>query len=344
MPWPASTEATTTPSAPRLGVFLQLDRAPEVTTTYAEALDLIVAAEQLGYHSARVTQHHFGERYGRLPAPLPFLVTAAERTRTIRLGTVVITIPLENPFRLVEDAAVTDLLIDGRLELGLGSGFAPDVFAAFGVDIEQRRELTTAGIELLQRALAGEPLDAQGTRLQPSAPDLLNRLWLAVMSEEGARYAAHYDLGLLLGRVERGGGPPTANQSRTADAYRTALGAQAAQARIAVGRAVYPATDRATAKRDLAEALALSTAEHVRRGLIDAHASLDEVLTRFHILHGHPEEIGEILAAEQAAIGWTELLVQIDPGDLPYHKAVRALARVAEEVAPYLRKPVLELA
>lgn len=344
MPWPASIEAAAPPSAPRLGVFLQLDRAPEVTTTYQEVLDLIVAAEQLGYHSARVTQHHFGERYGRLPAPLPFLVTAAERTHTIRLGTVVITIPLEQPFRLVEDAAVTDLLINGRLELGLGSGFAPDVFAAFGVDIEQRRALTTSGIELLQRALAGEPLDAQGTQLQPPAPDLLNRLWLAVMSEEGAHYAAQYDLGLLLGRVERGGGSPVENQVRTAQTYRAALSARADQGRIAVGRAVYPAADRATAKRDLAEALAQSTAEHVRRGLLDANASLDEVLTRFHILHGHPEEISQILAAEQVAIGWTELLVQIDPGDLPYHKAVRALARVAEEVAPYLRAPVLELA
>lgn len=166
--------------APRLGLFLQVDRAPDVAGTYDEVLDLIVAAEELGYHSARVTQHHFGERYGRLPSPLPFLVTAAERTRRIRLGTVVITITLEQPLRLAEDAAVTDLLLDGRLELGLGSGFAPDVFAAFGVDIERRRELTTASFQDLQRVLAGEPLDEQGTRLQPPAPTLLDRLWLAV--------------------------------------------------------------------------------------------------------------------------------------------------------------------
>lgn len=330
--------------APRLGLFLQVDRAPNVAGTYDEVLDLIVAAEALGYHSARVTQHHFGERYGRLPSPLPFLVTAAERTRRIRLGTVVITITLEQPLRLAEDAAVTDLLIDGRLELGLGSGFAPDVFAAFGVDIERRRELTTASFQCLQRALAGEPLDEQGTRLQPPALPLLDRLWLAVMSEEGARYAVVHNMGLLLGRVERGGGSPVENQVRTAHTYRTALGVQADQARIAVGRAVYPAADRATAQRDLAEALAQSRAEHVRRGLLAADASLEDTLTRFHILHGHPEEIGQTLAAEQATIGWTELLVQIDPGDMPYAKAVRALERVAQEVAPYLRTPAWQLA
>ncbi|MCX6047487.1 MAG: LLM class flavin-dependent oxidoreductase [Chloroflexi bacterium] len=330
--------------APRLGLFLQVDRAPNVPSTYDEVLDLIVAAEELGYHSARVTQHHFGERYGRLPSPLPLLVAAAERTRRIRLGTVVITITLEQPLRLAEDAAVTDLLIDGRLELGLGSGFAPDVFAAFGVDIESRRQLTTTAFERLQAILAGEPLDEQGTRLQPPNPALLERLWLAVTSEDGAQHAAQHHMGLLLGRVERGGGSPVENQIRTAQAYRTALGEKVTQARIGVGRAVYPAADRATAKRDLAEALAQSRLDHVQRGLLPADASLEDTLARFHILHGHPEEIGPVLAAEQAAIGWTELLVQIDPGDLPYAKAVRALERVAQEVAPYLNTPVLQLA
>jgi len=58
----------------------------------------------------------------------------------------------------------------------------------------------------------------------PPAPDLLNRLWLAVTSAEGAHHAAQHNLGLLLGRVERGGGSPVENQARTALAYRTALG------------------------------------------------------------------------------------------------------------------------
>ncbi|MBX3014784.1 MAG: LLM class flavin-dependent oxidoreductase [Caldilineaceae bacterium] len=338
------THLGTPTGSPRLGLFLQVDRAPDVKSTYAEVLELIVAAEQLGYHSARVTQHHFGERYGRLPAPLPFLVAAAERTQRIRLGTVVITITLEQPLRLAEDAAVTDLLMDGRLELGLGSGFAADVFAAFGVDLEQRRALTTTGFTALRRILAGEPLDDRGTQLQPPDPDLLNRLWLAVMSQEGAAYAAQHQMGLLLGRVERGGGSPVANQALTVNAYRAALGAQVNAARIAVGRAVYPANDRASAKRDLAEALAQSTREHVKRGLLTADASLDEILTRFHILHGHPEEIGMALAAEQAALGWSELLVQIDPGDMPHAKALRALERVAREVAPYLATPALAVA
>jgi alkanesulfonate monooxygenase SsuD/methylene tetrahydromethanopterin reductase-like flavin-dependent oxidoreductase (luciferase family) len=295
-----------------------------------------VAAEELGYNSARVTQHHFGERNGWLPAPLPFLATVGQRARRIRLGTVVVTMPLEQPVRLAEDAAVTDLLLDGRLELGLGSGLGAEIFATFGRDFEARREQTQAGIDRLLAALRTEPLGEGGRRLQPPNPALADRLWFAVMSENGARYAASRGLGLLLGRVEHGGGSPVANQTRTTRLYRESLGAQSGSARIAAGRTVYPAADRATALRDMALAFEPTIAAYKRGGFVPADATLPQVLTRLHVLYGHPQEIAEILADEQARIGWTELLVQVDPGALPPAKARLALERVALEIAPYL--------
>ncbi len=83
------------------------------------------------------------------------------------------TIPLENPLRLAEDAATVDLISGGRVELGIGSGFDDMTFAAFGVPIEQRREATSRGADLLYRALNGEPLLADGRAvLQPQAPGL----------------------------------------------------------------------------------------------------------------------------------------------------------------------------
>jgi alkanesulfonate monooxygenase SsuD/methylene tetrahydromethanopterin reductase-like flavin-dependent oxidoreductase (luciferase family) len=322
---------------PKVGLFLQIDGPSEVVAVYEQALELIVAAEALGFHSARVTQHHFGERNGWLPSPLPFLAAAGQRTRRIKLGTVVVTIPLENPFRLAEDAAVTDLLLNGRLELGLGSGLGPEVFATLGVDFESRREQTWEGIEQLLKALRGETLHERGAHLQPPDAALAERLWFAVMSEAGARYAARHNLGLLLGRVEHGGGSPVANQARTTQIYREALGPRAQLARIAAGRTIYVAEDREIAQRDLAEALKPLIAAYGRGGgLIPANAPLSEVLARLHILHGHPEEIAQTLAAEQAAIGWTELLVQVDVGNLPHHKALRNLERIAQEVIPRL--------
>ena len=323
-------------TTPPVGIFIQLDRAQGGASAYADALDLIVAAEELGYHSVRVAQHHFGERYGRLPSPLPFLVAAACRTRRIRLGTALITLPFENPLRLAEDAAVADVLMEGRLELGLGSGYDPAEFATFGVDPATRRERTTDGITLLQRALRGEALDERGARLEPPAPTLADRLWLGVQSPEGARHAARMGLGILLSRVDRGSGPPTEAQALITAAYREELGADGGPARIVGSRTVYPVEDRATAQRDLGAALDGLIASYVDKGLAPGDVALPDLLWRMHIIHGRPDEIIPVLREEQAVLGWTELMIQVDIGDMPHVRALRALERFAGEVWPHL--------
>src|SRR5579885_702614 len=101
----------------RLGVFTRMvdDVAP--AELYARALSLFETADALGFDTGWVAQHH-GGRAGGMPAPLVFLSQAAARTRSLRLATGIITLPLEQPLRLAEDAAVLDPLCDGRLELG----------------------------------------------------------------------------------------------------------------------------------------------------------------------------------------------------------------------------------
>lgn len=74
----------------------------------------------MGFDSAWIAQHHFHEQEGGLPSPLVFLAHVAAQTDRIRLGTAIITLPMENPLRVAEDAAVLDLLTDGRLEVGFG--------------------------------------------------------------------------------------------------------------------------------------------------------------------------------------------------------------------------------
>src|SRR6516162_8685347 len=100
-----------------LGVFTRLvDRVspPEI---YSRALELFERAEGLGFDSAWVAQHH-AHFDGGLPSPLVFLANVAVRTRRMTLTTGIITLPLEDPLRLAEDAAVLDVLCGGRLELG----------------------------------------------------------------------------------------------------------------------------------------------------------------------------------------------------------------------------------
>jgi alkanesulfonate monooxygenase SsuD/methylene tetrahydromethanopterin reductase-like flavin-dependent oxidoreductase (luciferase family) len=108
-----------------------------------------------------VAQHHFDASAGGRrrpsrswpPSPFPLLAAVAERTSRIRLGTAVVTLPLEDPPRVAEDAAVLDALSGGRLELGVGSGAGPDTFAAFGKRFDSRRKDNSAAIKVLTAAL-----------------------------------------------------------------------------------------------------------------------------------------------------------------------------------------------
>jgi len=98
----------------RLGFFTRLLDAADAAERYRLATAQIQHAEAEGFDSAWIAQHHFHEQEGGLPSPFVFLAQVAARTCRIRLGTGIVTLPLELPIRVAEDAAVLDLLCGGR--------------------------------------------------------------------------------------------------------------------------------------------------------------------------------------------------------------------------------------
>ena len=104
---------------------------------YAETLELVRLAEQVGFESAWVSEHH-GSSDGYLPSLLPMLAAFAAVTERIELGTGVVLTPLHDPLRLAEDAAVVDQLSAGRLILGLGNGSREEEFRMFGLTMNDR--------------------------------------------------------------------------------------------------------------------------------------------------------------------------------------------------------------
>ncbi|ENT6121592.1 LLM class flavin-dependent oxidoreductase [Klebsiella pneumoniae] len=136
----------------RLGFFTRLLDQGSAQTRYRLAAEQIRHAERLGFDSAWIAQHHFHEQEGGLPSPLVFLAQVAAQTDRIRLGTAIITLPMENPLRVAEDAAVLDLLTDGRLEVGFGSGGTPTSFLPFGLTSEQRGAAFADHLHLIHSA------------------------------------------------------------------------------------------------------------------------------------------------------------------------------------------------
>jgi len=184
----------------RLGVFTRLVDEVPPAEVYARALRLFETAEALGFDTGWVAQHH-ARNSGGLPSPLVFLAAAAARTKHLRLATGIITLPLENPVRLAEDAAVLDILSDGRLELGFGTGGAAAVFSIFGRDLDRRQADYVRAFAIVRDALAGKALIPDGPVLFPPAARLVSRLWEATFGVDGAIRAAEHGSGLLLART-----------------------------------------------------------------------------------------------------------------------------------------------
>jgi alkanesulfonate monooxygenase SsuD/methylene tetrahydromethanopterin reductase-like flavin-dependent oxidoreductase (luciferase family) len=321
----------------RLGFLTHLHVGSDAADSYRIALELFVAAEELGYDAGWVAQHHFLNGAGRLPSTLTFLAAAAERTRRIQLGTAIVILPLEDPLRVAEDAAVVDTLSGGRLQLGLGTGGDPLTFAALGKDLATRRERFAEGVAVIQQALRGDPINGTLARLYPPAPTLGERIWEATLSAESGASIGGRGNGLLLARTAFMSSEPTDQaQLPVAQAYLSEFAHASRKPRIGLSRAVYPAADRQTAIEHLDSGVSAYLESMIERGFFPAGLSQAAYYARSHIHYGHPEEVVASLRADLVLPFTTELICQVQPGHPTPDQITRALERIATEVAPEL--------
>ena len=324
---------------PELAFFTRLlDDAPPAKR-YALALEQIQAAERLGFDSAWVAQHHFNGDEGGLPSPLVFLAHAAAATERITLGTGIITLGMEDPVRVVEDAAVLDALTDGRLQLGFGPGGTPSSFPAFGLDFADRHAAFDRNLDAFLGAIGGQPF-AGDNRLYPPALRLAERLWYATFSAPLAIRAGQGGHGLQLSRTQpRPADQPTLPlwdiQHPLIDAYEAAL-PPGVEPRVSIARTLVVADD-GDAIRELAE-------ERTRRSPLARRTigpeidelSREELFSRFDVHVGDVDTVVASLAADTALPRATQLSFQVHSVDPEPAIILRSLELLATEVAPRL--------
>lgn len=321
----------------RLGFFTYLEGHKPVAEVYAEALAVFVAADRLGYDVAWVAQHHFGH-HGGLPSPFVFFAALAERTRTIGFGTAVITLPLEHPVSLAEDAAVFETLYPNRLHLGVGTGFAtPAILATFDRAGADRRALYDGSVERLLAALAGEAVNDDGDVLHPAAPAVRERIWEAPSVPERAREAGQRGSGLLLSRIAIGAGdrPSYELQAPLVEQYLAALPAGVAP-RIGLSRTVYPSHRGDVALSDLNAGLDQSLAAQAKQGQPTPNFSREALFAHHNIHFGSPESVIETLSREPLLDQVTDLICQVQPGLPSQAQTLDAVELIATAVAPAL--------
>ncbi|GLL02161.1 LLM class flavin-dependent oxidoreductase [Dactylosporangium matsuzakiense] len=300
---------------------------------YAELLDTIGAAEDLGYDAVFLAQHHFRHDGSRLPAPLVLLAAAARRTRRIELGTAVVTLPLEDPLRFAEDAAVLDGLSGGRVQLGLGTGGAnAAAYPAFGFTRDTLDERYDTALATVHSALAGAPIGESSLVLHPPAPGLRERVWQSTSRPEKAARIARAGDGLLLGTFIH---KPEDEQLPLIEAYRAAWTGPG-RPRIGATRAVFPGDSRPAALADLGRGLKLFR-EQVRPFADLSEYDDERLAERINIHYGTPAQVVDSLRRDPALLGHVDYFFPV-----VQHEAssaaedIRRLEIIATQIAPEL--------
>jgi len=282
---------------------------------YRECLSEIVAAEELGYASAWLSEHHFVED-GYLPAQLQAAGVIAGRTSKLRIGTNVLLLPLYHPLRVAEDAAVLDLLSDRRLTLGVGGGYVDFEFETFGVERRFRPSLMEEGVAVMRQAWRTGRIGFQGKRWQfpdrpfTPQPERDIPLYFGANSEPAIKRAAQLADGFL---IAAGGDPRVGVQQwQTLQAELRALGREREPFPIVYSAWVWVDEDPERAWQTAAPAIAYQMGRYADWGTDrdkPRPAPLDpsQLDREKFCFIGHPDQVAERLLTLQKQIPFEEL-------------------------------------
>lgn len=131
------------------------------TLSLERDLELIVHLDRLGFDEAWVGEHH-SAGYEIISSPEVFIAVAAERTRHIRLGTGVSSLPYHQPLMLADRMQLLDHLTRGRVMLGVGPGALPSDAFMMGIEVARQRDMMEQALEAILLLLRGdEPVNIE---------------------------------------------------------------------------------------------------------------------------------------------------------------------------------------
>jgi natural product biosynthesis luciferase-like monooxygenase protein len=328
-----------------------------------EQIDLMVEAEAVGFDSVWAAEHHFTE-YGACASPAIVLAAVAARTKTIRLGTAVVVLPLNHPVRVAEDYALLDVLSGGRVELGIGRGYQPVEFAGYGVDPSRTREMLRESSDVIRGAWkqAGFRYDGSFYQVrdvsirpkplqQPHPP-----LWMAALSPETFDLCARLGFHLLCAPVfgfDADAGAEHVGRYRDA---RIARGETPENIRVAALTITYVAETSQRAREELRDSVlwyyrtlsryiapargesplaGYDTYDQAREFL--ETVDWDTVIERGAVVCGSPADVTERIAQLRDRCGLTDYLAWTHIGGLSKERVRRSNELLAAHVMPKLR-------
>jgi alkanesulfonate monooxygenase SsuD/methylene tetrahydromethanopterin reductase-like flavin-dependent oxidoreductase (luciferase family) len=193
----------------KVSLFTEIQCPPEAVPVNRldEFLEQAELADTLGFRGFWIAEIHCQPKFSLLSAPYAVLGAASQKTRRLRLGVAVNTLPVHHPVQLAEEAAMLDLLTHGRMDFAAGGGHPHSrVYECFGVDHQKTHEIIEESVKVIQAAWTEEVLAFQGKffhvpevvvnpkPLQKPTPPI----YIAASSPEGVEVAARLGVNLFL--------------------------------------------------------------------------------------------------------------------------------------------------
>ena len=311
---------------------------------FGETIRECERAEAAGFDSVWLGEHH--DHTLLYPTPLIGLAAIAGRTRRLRLGTGVLLLPLHHPLAVAEEAAMVDVISGGRLILGVGAGYAPEEFAAFGVSIKERGSRLDEAVPLIQRLWSGERVTHEGRHYRITdarvSPRPVQRprppIWFAGWVEPAIRRAGRLGEGWL--------GGPSATRDELADCVRLFREARTAAGRdagdVALIRYVFVAETEEHARAIAGTAFIRAFEETyfrwphpvVKRPAGDLTI---ERLSQDRIILGDPASCLRQIRRFQDGLDLTHLVCRMSVAGIPRDAATTSLDLFTRDVLPSLR-------
>jgi alkanesulfonate monooxygenase SsuD/methylene tetrahydromethanopterin reductase-like flavin-dependent oxidoreductase (luciferase family) len=331
---------------------------PPQSTFMQQQLDLLAAADALGFDSVWINEHHFDSWGGLMSAPAMVLAGLSQRTQRIRLGTSISVLGLHHPLDIAEQMATLDLMSGGRLEFGIGRGSEPYDYEAFGIDYAEAQARTVESLEVILAAWTGQRFSHSGTYFHVPEVELWPLpqqrphppVWVSCSSTPSSfEWTARQGYNLLtLGfprpvaafaesvRIYRDewqavGRDPADYQIGTL--YHTIVCEKSEQARQLAARHFgrFLAGLRGAASRPT------RNAQPPRASAALADLNMMALIDQARLIAGNPQEVADMLRYLQGEVGFTHLNHMFQFGGLSFDRAQQSMALYATEVMPKLR-------
>jgi alkanesulfonate monooxygenase SsuD/methylene tetrahydromethanopterin reductase-like flavin-dependent oxidoreductase (luciferase family) len=172
-----------------------------------EFMDQAELADRLGFYTYWVAEIHCQPKFSLLSAPYVVLGAAAQRTRRLRLGVAVNTLPVHHPVELAEQAAMLDLVSNGRMDFAAGGGHPHSrAYECFGADHKSTHDIMAEGLTVIRKSWAEEKLVHDGKFFRipevivnpKPVQNPLPPVWMATSSLDGVEVGARLGVNLFL--------------------------------------------------------------------------------------------------------------------------------------------------